>query len=81
MTYPLTAILSTLYAAWLSTEEGKAWVDRNTTLAVTLGVGGVLVALRGVVDRDAWLRVFGLFVAAGAPMVVRGVWRKLEGRS
>lgn len=78
-TYLLAAIASTLYAAWLSTERGKAWVDENTTLAVVLGVGGVLAALRGVLDRGAWARVVGMFVVAGAPLVVRGVWKKVQG--
>jgi drug/metabolite transporter (DMT)-like permease len=77
MSYIVTAALSSLYAAWLSTREGKEWVDRNTTLAVVLGVGGVLVALRGVLDRHAWLQVFGLFAAAGAPLIVRGALRRL----
>lgn len=79
MTYPLAALLSTLYAVFLSTERGKAWVDRNTTLAVVLGVGGVLGLLRGVLDREAWARVAGMFCAAGAPLVVRGVVRKVQG--
>jgi hypothetical protein len=78
MTYPLAALLSTLYAAWLSTRGGKEWADENTTLSVVLGVGGVLVALRGVLDKSAWARVVGMLVAAGAPMVVRGVWRRMR---
>lgn len=75
----LALILSSIYAAWLSTPEGKRWVDENTTTAVVLGVGGVLALLRGVVDRETWFRVFGLFAAAGAPLVVRGVLRKVGG--
>lgn len=77
MTYPLAALASTLYAVFLSTERGKAWVDENTTLAVVLGVGGVLGLLRAVLDKGAWLRVAGMFCAAGAPLVVRGVWRRM----
>lgn len=76
MTYPFAAFASTIFAALLSTERGKAWVDRNTTAAVILGVGGVLVALRGVIDRASWLRVAGMFGLAGAPLIVRGVWRR-----
>lgn len=77
MTYPLAAFLSSLYAAFLSTEEGKEWVDRNTTIAVVLGVGGVLVALRGILDEGAWRRTAALFVASGAPLVVRGILRRV----
>ena len=40
------ALLGTAYAAWLSIEDGKEWIDGNTTLGVVLGVGGVLAALR-----------------------------------
>ncbi len=69
--------LGSAYAAWLSTDEGKAWIDENTTVGVVLGVGGVLGLLRFVLSGDEWWRVVGMFVAAGAPLVARGVMRKV----
>lgn len=77
MTYILTAALSSAYALFLSTERGKEWVDRNTTLAVVLGVGGVLLSLRVTLDGSTWRRVLGAFAAAGAPLIVRGIARRL----
>jgi len=37
----------------------------------------VLVALRSTQSLDEWRRTAGAFAAAGLPMVVRGVIRKL----
>jgi hypothetical protein len=48
------AILGAAYAAWLSTEDGKAWIDENTTLGVVLGVSGVLAMLRLALPATAW---------------------------
>ena len=31
-------LLGTAYAVWLSTEDGKAWIDENTTTGVVIGV-------------------------------------------
>ncbi|MFL5803061.1 MAG: hypothetical protein ACJ8CR_15155 [Roseiflexaceae bacterium] len=69
--------MDTAYAVWLSTEDGKAWIDENTTTGVVLGVAGVLAALRLTLPSIAWRHVVGAFVAAGAALVVRGVVRKL----
>jgi hypothetical protein len=71
------ALLGTAYAAWLSTEDGKEWIDENTTLGVVLGVSGILATLRLTLTSAAWGRVVGAFVAAGAPLVVRGLLRRL----
>jgi hypothetical protein len=71
------AILGAAYAAWLSTEDGQEWIDENTTLGVMLGVGGVLAMLRLALPATACGRVVRAFVAAGAPLVVRGLLRKL----
>jgi hypothetical protein len=72
------ALLGSAYAAWLATEDGKAWIDENTTLGVVLGVAGVLATLRLTLPSIAWRHVVGAFAAAGAPLVVRGALRKLQ---
>jgi hypothetical protein len=66
------ALLGTAYAVWLSTEDGKARIDENTTVGVVLGVAGMLGALRLTLPSIAWRHAVGAFVAAGAPLVVRG---------
>lgn len=72
------ALFGTVYALWLSTEDGKAWADENTTLSAVVGIGGVLAALRLDVSPDAWQRVAYTFLASGVPLMVRGVVRKLN---
>jgi hypothetical protein len=71
------ALLGSAYAVWLLAEDGKAWIDENTTTGVVLGVAGVQAALRRTLPSIAWRHVVGAFMAAGAPLVVRGVVRKL----
>jgi hypothetical protein len=46
--------------------------------AQLLGVSGVLVALRSAQSREEWQSTAGAFVAAGLPMVMRGVVQKLS---
>lgn len=75
--YIIAALFGTVYALLLGTERGKEWIDEYTTVGVVLGVGGVLLALRAGQPRSEWQRTAGAFVAAGAPMVVRGLMRKL----
>src|SRR5262245_19164065 len=73
------ALFGTAYAAWLATEDGKAWIDENTTLGVVVGGSGVLATLRLTLPGIAWRHVVGAFLAAGVPLVVRGLARKLGG--
>ena len=75
--YALASLFGALYAL-LGTERGKEWIDEYTTVGVVLGVSGVLVALRTTQSREEWQHTAGAFVAAGLPMVVRGVIRKLS---
>jgi hypothetical protein len=77
--YALALMFGSIYAVALSSDDGKEWIDDNTTLGVVLGVGGVLVALRFGLERRDWNTVVTTFVAAGGPLVARGVMRKLEG--
>ena len=71
------ALLGTAYTAWLATEEGQAWIDENTTVGVVLGVAGVLAILRFALPRNIWRHVVGAFVAAGAPLVARGLVKRV----
>lgn len=73
----IAAAFGAAYASLLEREGGKEWIDENTTLGVVLGVGTVLGLLRLSLDRESWRAVRGAFMAAGAPMVVRGLRRKL----
>lgn len=75
--FTIAGLFGTLYALLLGTERGKEWIDEYTTVGVVLGVSGVLVALRTSQSREEWQRTAGAFVAAGLPMVVRGVIKKL----
>jgi hypothetical protein len=75
--YLLALTFGSIYAVLLSSDEGKAWIDENTTVGVVLGVGGVLMALRLGLDGRSWKTVAATFGAAGAPLVVRGVMRRM----
>ena len=76
----LALSFGTAYATWLSTEEGKAWIDENTTLGVVVGVGTVLGLTRFAVDGTSCGKLVGTFGAAEAPLVVCGVLRTLGER-
>lgn len=76
-TYAIAGLFGTTYALLLGTERGKEWIDEYTTAGVVLGVAGVLLALRTGQSRDDWQKTAGAFAAAGAPMIVRGIVRKL----
>ncbi len=73
----LAAGLGSAYAAYLSSDEGKKWIDENTTVGVIIGVGLVLAVLRFGLDGESWRTVRGAFVAAGAPMIVRKILKVL----
>lgn len=73
----IAAFFGTVYAVFLSSDDGKEWIDANTTVGVVLGVAGMIVALRFTQSRDEWRKTTGAFAAAGAPLVVRGILRRL----
>lgn len=71
------AFFGTIAAILLSSDEGKEFIDEYTTVGVVIGVGAVLLALRLTQSRDEWRTTVSAFAAAGAPLVVRGVVRRL----
>lgn len=67
----LAAVFGLSYARFLATDEGRQWIDDNTTLGVVLGVGTVIGLARVGMDAHNWRTLRNAFVTAGAPMVVR----------
>ncbi len=67
----LAAVFGLSYARFLATDEGRRWIDDNTTLGVVLGVGTVIGLARVGMDERSWHTLRNAFLAAGAPMVVR----------
>jgi hypothetical protein len=72
-------LAATAYAAFLNTEQGKAFAQDYTWASVVIGTALVLLSLRSTLDRDAWNKVAGAFVVAGIPMIGRSLWNKYGG--
>ena len=64
---------------WAITVIARAGITGYTALMVVFGVGVVLIGAGLVYGIDIAIGMFGLFAAAGLPMVLGAMWRWLHG--
>ena len=66
------------YAWWLDSPTGREIAARKTWVTVVIGVGLTLILAAVIVPFEVWIRVALLFVATGAPIVVRSLRNELR---
>lgn len=75
-TYGLLALISSAYAAILSTDEGRRFTEQHTAETVVIGVGLVLAALRWLLPVSVVRVVVVAFGIAGIPMILRSLAKR-----
>lgn len=75
-TFALLFGAASVYAAILSTPEGKRFATERTAEAVVIGVTLVLVALRFVLPMVALRAVVVAFAVAGSPLIIRSLAKR-----
>ena len=64
---------------WAISRVARVGITGYTALMVVFGVGVVLIGAWLVYGIDIAVGMFGLFAAAGLPMVLGAMWRWLHG--
>lgn len=78
MIYVILGLASGFYAAWLNSPKGRRFAITRTAESTILGTSLVLFFCLFLIPPRLWVRVALAFSVAGAPMIGRSLWNRVN---